>query len=335
MLFILAGVLLSCREPESPNPPSNPGIQNYDMHYVGDLEMENVIAIRGAHENILVVSENGGIQFHVFEKGQMSNDFLELKSAFTNPEGVHYSFGNHYTISNDGIAACSDEGQLLVADFGGNSIYTRNDKFYRLAYVEGSLALAFASDQSLNLFSLQQNLTLLQVIPTNKVIQAITFFQNRFIVFFNNGYGVIDVSNLNNVQFVVKGNVDFKDIQFVIPTEDYIDIEGSSKYSGYRRISRVTLDANNDFQYVSNNEMLSGNHIAFSSSGNKFYIYREQSDLQVLKNEEGSIESYRIFPLYDTPQWKIEDSCSIFVYQDVVYTISEDQSAIRVFRLGD
>jgi hypothetical protein len=305
------------------------------MHYAGDREMENVVAIRGAKENILVVSDNGGTQFHLFEKGQISNEFLELKSAFNNPQGVHYSFGNHYTISNDGVTACSDEGQLLVSDFFGNSVYTRSDKEYLLAYVEGNLALAFASDQSLNLFSLQQDLSLLKVISTNKVIKAITFFQNRFLVFFNNGYGVIDVSNLNNIQFVVKGNVDFKDIEFVVPYEDYLDIEGPSKHSASRRIGRVTIDDYHDFQYIANNEMLSDNHIAFSSYGNKFYVYREQSDLQVLKNEGGSIDSYRIFPLYDIPQWKIEDSCSIYVYQNVIYTVLEDQSAIRVFRLGD
>ncbi len=325
-------LFFSCNKDGKNKPKTNPGTPEYSLHYIQDIEISGIVALRSFDSLLVVFTHSTEEQANIF---RITGNTLEEAGARGTSSLGELTAGNHYTVSSSGICLCDEEGHLFVAQTDdAKRDYWIPSGSYSFAYAAGGYVLAYSSEyQRLDLYLLAEEATLLRSFPVNKLVKQISYFKHFFIFSFAEGYGIIDM-NADSLHIEVRGDQDFKDIDFFVVDHGSLKIEGSSKIVPYHRIAKIDMDEDGNFQYISRNEEIADHVLAFSSRDDTYYIYRQYDAIQVFHDYGASIESVHNLPVSNFSKWQVSDSCGVCFYGNYVYAIRNDRAALRFFRLG-
>jgi hypothetical protein len=322
----------ACDRSENPNPKTNPGSPGYLLHFKENIEIENIVAIRGYNNQILSVSGIPDNQANVFKLSQ-EGILLREWSLGSNKLGKLRT-GNHYTISSSHICLCDAGGRLYIASLWGESEYMINTSNYSLAYAINDYALAYSSTlQRLDLYKLTTDATLIESFPFHKTSLAISYYDHFFLVSFAEGYAVIDIDG-EDLHIAYKGDDRFKNIKCFVVNNNRLNIESASTNDTEYKIARVAIDEYGDFHYISRNDNAGGNLLAYSSDQNLHYIYRKHNDIRIFEDSGGLIESIHSLPVSNYPQWQVADSCGVYFYDEYVLASHYTREGMLFFHLG-
>lgn len=164
--------------------------------------------------------------------------------------------------------------------------------------IAGNNWLLVAANTSLYLYDITVPLNpiLKKSFTTDSNTTALVALSTGFWVITNNGYGIVDTSDENNITYAAKSDLDIKGSSKAYLIGNKLYIGGPSKFAGYSKAARLDLatpsSPNIDLLF----DQISGNFIDFAFDGDGNYFLLTPSSVVLLQEASGALSIKDSFP---------------------------------------
>ncbi len=157
--------------------------------------------------------------------------------------------------------------------------------------IAGNNWLLVAANTSLSLFDITS--------PSSPVLEtsfaatsnttALVALPTGFWVITNNGYGVVDTSDVNNITYTEKSDLDIKGSNKAYLIGNKLYLGGPSKFVGYSKAARLDLTTPSAPMIDLLHDQIPGNFLDFAFDGDKSYFLLTPSSVVLLQEVNDSL----------------------------------------------